>query len=385
MLTSITSKGPFSLLSKAYSLEELTVMREIEVFTCPGCRERLDLKLGAIKRYHFAHRRKSACDYSSEPESERHLLGKQQLYEQLQSAGTVLLEPYLKEIGQRPDLLIETPDKKYAVEYQCSSIPAEQVERRSSGYRKIGIEPIWILGANQLTRLSASEYRLNRFHWCFAKMIPYSSTPYLLFYSPDDQQLLQVSGLYPFSKQIFFAQVTLLAVHQVLFPPPSYRESFPLEWLRRKVYRYRQLPPPKQALPLQKHLYAKKGLPLSMIPSIVFTPTPIDYAIETEPYIWKTWLLLWAESRKVFTLEEAVDRLWQLSMEGRVAIRGIRGPAMEEVLSELGSLLLQAGFLQKGKNKQYKLIPIIWHSSAEQIHSCDDEFFRLISRVKHNL
>ena len=62
----------------------------------------------------------------AEGESTLHLQGKIQLYEWFKKHGhQVKLEPYLKELSQRPDLLVTIDKEQFAVEFQCSTISHE--------------------------------------------------------------------------------------------------------------------------------------------------------------------------------------------------------------------------------------------------------------------
>ncbi|MBS2968391.1 hypothetical protein J9317_06415 [Metabacillus sp. KIGAM252] len=390
MLTSLTESGAFSLLSRVYSFEELDQLRTTESFYCPACRQSLELKLGKVKRYHFAHRKKTACHFEAEPESERHLLGKEQLFNRLRQEGKAEVEPYLPAIRQRPDIMLTINKKKYAIEYQCSSIPHELAIRRSKGYKSLGIEPVWILGSNQLQRTGASEYRLNAFHWLFAKNFSYSSLPYLLFYCPENKQLLRLTRFFPFSKQIFHAKAEVIELSMDSLTPHKFSapNGYPVSWLQSKVLRFRKYPPSKQITSLQKVLYLKKRLPISLIPAIVFMPSHFDFAIETEPYVWKTRLLLWVEARTFFSKEEVLRYFSFLEMEGHITRRNLQtiNPSPEEILYEWGTMLIKAGFLTSmEKNNIYTHAPIKWSANIADVLQEDCEFFRLISGLEHNL
>ncbi|AZB42373.1 hypothetical protein CEF21_08760 [Bacillus sp. FJAT-42376] len=387
MLTSMTNSGPFSLLSKPYSFEELDKLRQKESFFCPACRQPMELKLGTIKRFHFAHRKKTVCAYDAEPETERHALGKQQLYQRLKDMGEIELEPYLPRIRQRPDLLLTVDSKKYAIEYQCSSIPNEQVIKRNKGYKRLGIIPVWILGSNQLQRTGASEYRLNSFHWLLARTFPHALEPFLLFYCPENKHLLQLSHFYPFSKQIFHAKASLINFEEVLDPKLTKEPSI-TDWLKRKILKFRTYPPAKHVSALQKTLYIQKRIPLSLLPSIVFIPCKFDFAFETEPYVWKTQLLLRLETRTSFTKGEILSVLSFLEKEGHIIKRKCECslPSNEEVADELRRTLLKAGILERmEKNNTYRFRPVRWSSRMTEVLKRDKEFFRLISFLEHNL
>jgi competence protein CoiA len=105
------------------------------------------LKVGDIIIPHFAHMKDASCSsLFSEGESLEHLRGKQQLYEFLQQhTKDVELEPFLKMLSQRPDILITTQTDSIPIEFQCSTIPVADIESRTAGYRSTGMKPIWIL------------------------------------------------------------------------------------------------------------------------------------------------------------------------------------------------------------------------------------------------
>ena len=56
----------------------------------------------------------------------------------------VNLEPYLKELSQRPDLLVTIDEEQFAVEFQCSTISHEKWQQRTMGYERNDIQAIWL-------------------------------------------------------------------------------------------------------------------------------------------------------------------------------------------------------------------------------------------------
>ena len=117
-------------------------------YYCPSCKERVYLKIGKIMRPHFAHYQNKNCQAYTEGETEEHLTGKLDLATYFKNLNyKVELEPYLNHLNQRPDLLIEKDQKKIAIEFQCSSISLEQIEKRTKGYLSSGYLVIWILGS----------------------------------------------------------------------------------------------------------------------------------------------------------------------------------------------------------------------------------------------
>nr|WP_280524856.1 competence protein CoiA family protein [Rummeliibacillus suwonensis] len=147
MLTAFNEQNELITLTRNLKRDHLEKLRKKEQFYCPQCQEPLLMKIGQVMIPHFAHLKKSQCQgLFSEGETAAHLLGKHQLYEMFQKLQlNVQIEPYFKEISQRPDLLVESNYQRFAIEFQCSTIPIPQMETRTEGYLRANIQPIWIL------------------------------------------------------------------------------------------------------------------------------------------------------------------------------------------------------------------------------------------------
>ncbi len=134
MFSAMIDQGGTICLADGYKAEDLKRLRKRHAFYCPVCRCELDLKIGSVKLPHFAHKPDAACPVPHEPESPYHLKGKRLLYEWLGRQGLrPVLEPYLQEIRQRPDLLLEHGTRQVAVEFQCANLNAAAY-RKSSPY-----------------------------------------------------------------------------------------------------------------------------------------------------------------------------------------------------------------------------------------------------------
>lgn len=127
--------------------DHLREWRKTEKFTCPQCEELVNLKVGEIVIPHFSHKKDASCSASfSEGESKEHLEGKRQLYQFFRRIDKeVRLEPYFKALAQRPDLLVTDQKKEVPIEFQCSTIPVNQIESRTKGYESAGMKPVWLL------------------------------------------------------------------------------------------------------------------------------------------------------------------------------------------------------------------------------------------------
>lgn len=95
---------------------------------------------------------KAECeDKYSEPETAEHIQGKRDLYEWIKKqpgVTDVILEGWIPETHQRPDIMFKHNGKKCVIEYQCSPISTEYYERHEL-YQAAGINDIWILGTDK--------------------------------------------------------------------------------------------------------------------------------------------------------------------------------------------------------------------------------------------
>ncbi|KRN75105.1 competence protein [Weissella kandleri] len=116
-------------------------------FVCPGCQQPVFLRCGRLKIAHFAHQRHCVCARATEGETQEHLVGKQALKQFFEARGYyVQLEQYFPVIKQRADLVIYKNNQVIALEFQCAALSFQQVQKRSAGYRQLGIVVLWILG-----------------------------------------------------------------------------------------------------------------------------------------------------------------------------------------------------------------------------------------------
>jgi competence CoiA-like predicted nuclease len=86
-----------------------------------------------------------------EPETEEHLNGKRDLYEWIKKQHGVtnaVLEGWIPQTKQRPDIVFEYNGYKCVIEYQCSPIASEYIERHEL-YKAAGINDIWICGTKK--------------------------------------------------------------------------------------------------------------------------------------------------------------------------------------------------------------------------------------------
>lgn len=122
------------------------------ILLCPACGKPYEYCHGEVKTPYFRHMDKTECeDKYSESETEEHLDGKRDLYEWIKiqkGVKNAVLEGWIPETKQRPDIMFEYNDEKYVIEYQCSPIATEYKERHEL-YQAAGIHDIWICGAEK--------------------------------------------------------------------------------------------------------------------------------------------------------------------------------------------------------------------------------------------
>ncbi|MEH7381688.1 competence protein CoiA family protein [Bacillus sp. JJ1533] len=298
MFVALRENGEYLSLLEKWERSELLKLRKQETFHCPACQSKVQLKAGMKKTHHFAHLKGSECTVKTEPESEYHLEGKRQLYHWFHAQGyDVKLEPFLPEISQRPDLLVSTQTKHFAIEYQCSQIDFSLFKKRSDSYKNEGIVPIWILGAKWFKRLSTYTVRLPPFQWLFATSFNQFIQPSILYYCPETSTFVKLSNLQPFTTSEAFCTIHVkhenMMSFSALLAPPNPPFTFQHFWGRKKQkwrasysgYSSNHL------TPFLTTLYQNR-IPPAHLPAEAGLPVPSGYWFHTPPMIWQMWILL---------------------------------------------------------------------------------------------
>lgn len=295
MLTAITESGQTISLVEKWEKQELLNITENEPILCPACKEKVLLKKGNKRIWHFAHLSKMNCDIHLENESEYHLKGKIQLYDWLIKQGIhVVVEKYLPKIKQRPDLFVTLKDHNYALEFQCSTIESTVLLKRTTNYLHENITPIWILGGNRLKRSSENILKITAFDILMTSSINNKALS-LIYYCPATMRFCIVSSLSPFSPITFFASVNFFLPNQISFQELiNTRRKYinPIEnvWLSmKKRFRTNSYLFVDHSF---KRMFYEKGLPLCLLPGEAGIPIESMIWIRTEPIIWQGWILL---------------------------------------------------------------------------------------------
>jgi competence CoiA-like predicted nuclease len=130
------------------------------ILICPACNKPYEYCHGEFVSPYFRHKDKCECeDRYSESESQEHINGKRDLYEWIKIQDGVtdaVLEGWLPETKQRPDIMFKYNGKQCVIEYQCSPIASEYVERHEL-YQAGGIKDIWVLGTDKYLNKKSSK------------------------------------------------------------------------------------------------------------------------------------------------------------------------------------------------------------------------------------
>ncbi|WP_240371509.1 competence protein CoiA [Anoxybacteroides rupiense] len=332
MLVAQRSNGQTISLLDGWTRQKLKRLKEEETFVCPGCQKEVILKLGTKKLPHFAHKRETKCPFEHETESSYHASGKRDLFTWLQKqAPDVQLEPYFLTIQQRPDLYVNIQGRPYVFEYQCSVISEAQFQKRNNGYKKTGMQPIWILGAHQLQRLSAFHFKLSRFQWLFTQYVSsISPQPLLFYYCPQTEKLIRLVHLVPFSTYHAFSvpiiqKIDHVRIHDFFtYPQISLPSSFWRTWLMQKT-KWRQtftFYPSTLTRAVCADFYLHH--PPSLFPCEAGWPLQFGYLFESPPFIWQTYILLFINSsNRTYSLAEIYNWIKKKIAERKLFVRAL--------------------------------------------------------------
>ncbi|TKD71886.1 competence protein CoiA [Pseudalkalibacillus hwajinpoensis] len=297
MLTALLKDGTlFNLADSTHVLKDLRKLRSLDYF-CPVCKERVIMKLGEKRVWHFAHYVSGICLSHWEPESNYHLSGKRQLYEWLKKDDPeVKLEYYLNSSKQRPDLLI--PSRRIAIEYQCSSIDDRLLRQRTTDYGSLGYDVRWIFGARRFKSTYRYIHSISAMEWTAIHYTKHS--PVLIYYCPDQKRFCFVTIFYTLTPtktvcSTSYYSTSNLSLAQLLHfrPTPVTAIDHTTIWLKQKQI-WRQNPHGEKSFAYfyLRKLFYSKGHTIRMFPSEAGIPSPYNYILETPPYLWQTWILV---------------------------------------------------------------------------------------------
>lgn len=291
------------MLTSTSDKEALRKMRKREVFLCPQCNERVILKVGDYVVPHFAHVNSNECaTYFAEGESNLHLLGKEHLYQLFSKySSNVQLEPYLSSLSQRPDLLVTHNKRQYPIEYQCSPITFASIHKRTVGYKKAGMYPIWIVRCPKKyenMRSAIQQVTLSKFEQWFT-LPDANKNRHLLTYNPTNKSFHYFSHLLHITGNQFIGKHQKLSIDSQTFP-----FAIPKSLTENEFITYRQLVAiQRQRFMKSRIMTNRRGaqnpflraayelqIPWSNIPNWVGIPVERINSFTSHPLEWQ---LLW--------------------------------------------------------------------------------------------
>ncbi|MGJ7919595.1 competence protein CoiA [Neobacillus sp. LXY-4] len=357
MLTALNSDGSLICLADHQNRQSLLHLREKEKFYCPRCKEGVILKIGSKKVSHFAHYKSSSCSEQYERESAYHLLGKQQLYLWLKEQGfQPELEAYDEVIKQRPDIRFTFQNIRYAVEYQCSTIPDESFIKRTRNYLQHQYFPIWILGGHFFTRKGNGVVSLSDFQYLTITSTNNQSS--LTFYCPNANQMIFLRQIFPISIRNAMASISIKPLNNLNVPEfisPHNHGFSPLSTWQKEMKTFKQFysqKPQSFRDPFLKELYLNR-LHFALLPPEIGLPVSNSIFIRTPPAVWQGYLYLDCfknrsqdEAISLNTINQAFQkRVWkkQISLRELAMLNGDASLAVQEYLK----LLTACGYLTK--------------------------------------
>jgi competence protein CoiA len=370
-----------------WTKESLVTLRNQEVFQCPSCKEFVLLRIGDQRIPHFAHIKSSHCRSFSEPESAYHLGGKLQLYNWLTNQSfQPVLEPYLKQVKQRPDLYIPSLSSHQVIEYQCSTIDAKQFKDRTEGYLLNGFQPIWILGGKRLKRIDRNQFSLSTFDWMFARLN--SKFPSLLFYCSESLKFLFLHNLIPLTSTKVIASLEVISPTEISIADlliKKMNQPFPVQqWIEmKKSWRLNCTQYPSHSMKkLLHYLYHKQVYP-SLLPSEVGIPVPSMFWIQTSPIIWQAWILVeFIESQplsSIFTFQSVYDYFNWKKRNQQFYLRElplITNSHYSLAIMEYLNVLVELGLLIRINKKTFKRDKVSYYpSNIEEAILSDHQVF----------
>jgi competence CoiA-like predicted nuclease len=277
--------------------EMLLIIRKNEEFFCPACGERVSLKLGNQRIYHFAHRSGTVCRDFHESETLYHMKGKLQLYQWLERQGIpAALEFYDSVIKQRSDIVFQYGGNKYALEYQCSPIPEDLFIKRTAAYYQQNYIPLWVMGSKHMKAKRGNIFSLSGFNYFFLRKTKDNHLS-LPSYCPEEQQFKILSSIQPYSIKNALAYVThyplqKTVLEEILAPKPTNHFSF-AKWtmeMEKFIWNWSLHPNPELNRFLRE-IYMH-NLNLYLLPPEIGLPGSQSLFIQTPPIIWQTYLYL---------------------------------------------------------------------------------------------
>ncbi|MFD1040710.1 competence protein CoiA [Virgibacillus byunsanensis] len=374
MLQAKTEYGNLVNLATLAKSEVIKLKAE-EQFVCPTCNEPVIVKAGSKIIPHFAHRSTLNCPSSEGGEGPYHEKGKLLLYQWLKNQHLeVGLEVYLPEIIQRPDLLMRIGEKTIAMEFQCARVPLEQINSRNAGYMKLGITPIWVIGAKRFKRLSKHSLKIDSFSLCFIHQFSPALPLTLYYFCPETAQFSSFQHIHHINTHQTVGKLRISPINKMSFKDIfqfhrfSSNELYHLWKKEKRSFRlHRSNHGYGKELAWNQWVYAK-GTHKEYLPSIIHLPVASQYVMNTPVWDWQSRLCLELLHPLSFESSFSIKRCIQIVSNHMMnkgqfpLIKGDPNPIREYL-----QLLVQLNILEQHSNEYYsKINPIHFHKNVEE-------------------
>ncbi|WP_313800670.1 competence protein CoiA family protein [Cytobacillus sp.] len=364
MLVSKMRNGEWVSLAEGQNQEMLKKLRRKELFFCPECGEEVILKIGSKRISHFAHKAGSVCADSYERESDYHLRGKILLYKWLNSLGLKpILEPYYREISQRPDISFIYKGIHFAFEYQCSVIPEELFMKRTNNYFQANITPIWIMAGKNIKRKGSSKAALSSFDYLFLSKSS-SKHWHIPSFCPITNTFITLHSILPVTVKNVISKYSMVPIEKAQLTDllnPSWKHPVNLKDWQNEIKKEKNMSslygtPQNKFL---QDLYQHSLIP-SLLPPEIGLPVSSAPFIETSVLKWQSYLLIDVfHHQRPFSMEEIVHAFRKRLQKGDVKIRRlplvIEGNGLAAV-KEYIQLLVKVNYLKKVDQNIFQLV-----------------------------
>ncbi len=360
MLAAVDAGGKLKMLTGPQSKENAIRLKNIPLF-CPQCGQPVVVKAGDVNIPHFAHRSTFSCNFFSEPESPRHLAGKNDLFQWITKTHPATLESVLPDGKQRPDILSEN----IAVEFQCSTISASLFQKRTDYYIKRGFIPFWIYGGKPIERKSKF-IKLTPFQRLFLRYHDQLGF-YFICYCPDAKLFTIYGRLVLVTPTLFAADRLNIPIEKMVFPPSaafSTNFSFQLEWFhdeKRKWIDHSLYYKKARSHPFFKAVYNSGANPY-LLPEHIGLPVRSSLAIRNHPIEWQFYIML---DKKRSSAEEIILRRIELGhlkkqnlpLAGSMTVEQAAKDYVE-LINQIGEVPLTSQFSMMAKLQNEKVFRI---------------------------
>ncbi|MBB5174845.1 competence protein CoiA [Texcoconibacillus texcoconensis] len=395
----LDENGKSVSLSVAITREQWQRIRHEQSFYCPICKEKVLLKLGLEKKWHFAHRTDSQCVNGSPLESKEHQNAKQLLYEWLSRYHNyVEQEAQVPSLPLRPDVFFQRFNQYYSFEIQRSAIDPIDFYSRHVTYLNNDIQPLWLGCKSQLRRKSECEFHFSSLDWLLLQTsltsFPQQAIGYI---DVQNKAIIQLSYPIPLAPNNIYAQPKVLHLNEHPFQEKLFLPSDDYHWNKicdhwkkqRHKWRtqtYRQL---SRAESYMNEVYRSFLMNLNYFPSLCCFPIPSSIVIRTPPPLWQSWIVFKFLSKyrlhQVFTLDILIEQFLHCVKRNIFDIRPSLFETPHESLirpfNDYLYCLEHVGFLEQVRPGQYvrrKKISIC--SDLEELVKEDEKVHNIYSR-----